>query len=123
MIPPRRSVLAVAAAVWDQDSLSEADTIFLDAISEANRAWSEALTAANREFGGGSDAWRAVQHLATRQRDSAFERPLAAFEANDHDKIMKLAAEGGLFQLHSRFITAPSWKSALAKPILAVSMS
>jgi hypothetical protein len=88
----RRSVLAVAAQVYDKDELSERDQTFLDAISKAGRDWSDALTSANIQFGGGSVAWQAVKNLATRQRDQEYARALAALEAHDDQEIEQLQA-------------------------------
>lgn len=78
-------VLAVAAVVWDQDTHSEADMEFLFAISAADREWLDALNSANIQWGGGSVEWQAVKRLATRQRDAAYARALAALEAHDEE--------------------------------------
>lgn len=84
-------VLAVAAFVYDKDTLNDADTTFLDAITKANLAWGEALDSANKTYGGGSDAWRAVKNLATRQRDDEYRRALAALEAHDEIEFAQAA--------------------------------
>lgn len=92
-MPNSPSILTIAARVYDKEGdLSEHDQAFLDAISAADRDWSEALSAANRSFGGGSDAWNATKRLATRQRDAAYERALAAFEGRDEEQFEQLQA-------------------------------
>lgn len=79
----RSSVLSVAAVVYDQDTHSEADMIFLEAIGAANDEWHAQMRAANLNFGGGSEAWQAVKRLATRQRDAAYAEALNILEATD----------------------------------------
>lgn len=86
-------VLAVAAVVYDQDTHSEADLAFLDAMAKADREWLDALSAANINFGGGSEAWQAVKRLATRSRNDAYARALAALEAHDFEDELLEAAE------------------------------
>ncbi len=89
----RRSALAVAAAIYDDESHSDADIAFLDAMSRADREWLDALNAANINFGGGSEAWNAVKRLATRTRDQAYQRALAELEAGDDAELFQQAAE------------------------------
>ena len=86
-----RSALAVAAVVYDQDTHSEADLAFLDAMSRADREWLDALNSANIMWGGGSPTWQAVKRLATRTRDQAYERALAALEAGDFEEEIEYA--------------------------------
>jgi hypothetical protein len=85
------TVLAVAAVVYDQSSHSEADLAFLDAMAKADREWLDALNIANVTFGGGSETWNAVKRLATRSRNDAYARALAALEANDDTKLLQAA--------------------------------
>ena len=79
------SALAVAAVVYDQDNHSEADFAFLDAISKADREWIDELNNAKIQWGPG-EAFQTVKRLATRTRDRAYERALAALEANDFEE-------------------------------------
>lgn len=83
-------ISAIAARVYDQDTLSAADEVFLATIALADREWHEALRAANLNFGGGSEAWHAVKRLATRTQQQAYERALAAFEKAEDEGIAEL---------------------------------
>lgn len=87
----RRTVLSVAAQVWDQDSHSQADMDFLSAIGRADSEWLSALDTANLAFGGGSEAWQAVKNLATRQRDADYAKALAVLEACDEEAFAEAA--------------------------------
>ena len=89
----RRTILSVAAQVWDQDSHSQADMDFLADITRADREWLDALNTANLTFGGGSEAWNAVKYIATRRRDDDYARALAALEAHDDEEEFAEAAE------------------------------
>lgn len=80
----------IAAVVYDQETHSEADLAFLDAIARADREWIDQLSAANKNFGGGSDAWQAVKHLATRVRDDAYA--IAMNELEEQDDLDQEAA-------------------------------
>jgi hypothetical protein len=84
-------VLAIAAVVYDQDSHNAADMAFLDAIAKADREWLDALNGTKAMFGPG-EAFEAVKHLATRQRNAAYAVALAELESHDDEAFGLLQA-------------------------------
>ncbi len=86
------TVLAVAATVYDQDSHSDADIEFLFAINAAGKEWIDSCNSAKITFGPG-EAFEAVKRLATRSRDAAYAKALAALESHDDEEFELQAAE------------------------------
>lgn len=88
MTATAHEVLSVAAVVYDQKEHNDREMAFLNAIFDADKEWFEALGAARNNFGAGTETFHIVKRLATATRNAAYQRALAAFEADEEAEIM-----------------------------------